>query len=140
MSFREKFAWLMVAVLVATGIQYAVTVYQVSEANGAIAPPATLLLALWVMLVVAASMLAYGVAGLVSRKEWQVPVDEREWLVRQRAGALSGTVLGIAILAALGTFILCPDGNMLFHLVIGGLLVSQIAKFALQIFYIRRGL
>jgi hypothetical protein len=111
-----------------------------SKALGETAPPAVLLVAIWTMLVVASSFLAYGVSGLSSRREWKVPVDEREWLVRQRAGYLSGILLVAAILGALGDFITRRDGNMLFHLIMGSLIVSQIARYALQIFFIRRSL
>ena len=136
MSFREKSAWVMVALMVVTGAVYVMMVRNASQALGTTAPAAVAIG--FVMLVVIGSVIVQVLLAVTSPKEAVAPADEREALVTQRAGHWSGFVLAAGAVIALGHFLVRGDGNMLFHLVMGSLIVSQIAEYALQILLTRR--
>ncbi|MCY7271933.1 MAG: hypothetical protein LH485_07790 [Sphingomonas bacterium] len=136
MSFREKSAWVMAAVMVVTGAFYAIMVRTASQALGTTAPAAVAIG--FVMLVVIGSIIVQVVLALSSPREASAPADERERLVTQRAGHWSGLVLAACTVTALGHFLVRGDGNMLFHLVMGSLIVSHIAENAFRISLLRR--
>lgn len=136
MSFREKSAWVMATLMLVTGVVYIMMVRNASQALGTTAPAAVAIG--FVMLVVIGSIIVHVLLAISSPKEAVAPADERERLVTQRAGHLSGFVLAAGAVSALGHFLVHGDGNMLFHLVMGSLIVSQIAEYALQILLTRR--
>jgi hypothetical protein len=136
MSFREKSAWLMAAVMTVAGLYYFHIVRGASQALGETAPPA--LAIAFVILVVVGSVVAQIVLAVSAPKEATAPADERERLIHQRAGNWSGLVLATGAVVSLGHFMVRGDGNMLFHLVMASLIVAQIAEYALQIVLVRR--
>jgi len=136
MSFREKSAWVMAALMAVTGLYYFSIVRSASQALGTTAPAAVAIV--FVMLVVIGSIIAQVVLALTSPREASSPADERERLVTQRAGHWSGLLLATCAVTALGHFLVRGDGSMLFHLVMGSLIVSQIAEYAFQIALLRR--
>ena len=136
MSFQEKSAWLMALVMTAAGLYYFHIVRGASQALGETAPPAIVIA--FVFLVVVGSVVAQIALVLWTPKEANVPADERERLVQQRAGHWSGLVLAAGAVSSLGHFLVYADGNMLFHLVMASLIVAQIAEYALQIVLLRR--
>lgn len=135
MSFRERSAWGMSAVLAAAGLFYLWILVAASQAVGATAPAAIAIL--FTLLVVVGSIAVQLVLAVSSPREASAPADERERLVTFRAGHWSGLVFGIWTIMALGLFMVLGDGNMLFHLILGGLIVSQIAEYALEIMLLR---
>ena len=56
----------------------------------------------------------------------------------QRAGNWSGTILGLGMVTALLHYLQHGNGNLLFHTMLGSLIVSQIAEYAFQIALLRR--
>jgi hypothetical protein len=136
MSFREKSAWLMALLMTAAGLYYLYIVREASRALGETAPPAIVIA--FVILVVVSSVVAQVLLAVSSLKEANAPADERERLVQQRAGNWSGLILATGAVSSLGHFMVYSDGNMLFHLVMGSLIVAQIAEYAFQILLVRR--
>ena len=59
--------------------------------------------------------------------------DEREKRIDDRAAHLSGYVLGTGIVLALGLYLFTYDGNVMFYIAFGSLLLSQLAEYAVQI-------
>ena len=137
MAYREKSAWVMAAVMAAAGLYYLHMLTSVSGAIGGIAPPAPILIA-YVVLVVIGSVVAQATLAVSSPKEANAPADERERPVLDRAGNLSGIVLGFGAVASLLHFLSHGDGYLLFHMIMGSLIVSQIIEYALQIVLLRR--
>jgi len=121
-----------------TGTYYLLIVRMASQALGETAPAAVAIG--FVILVVIGSIALQVVLAISSPREANEPADERERLVAQRSGSWSGLVLATCVVAALGHFLVRGDGSMLFHLVMGSLIVSQIAEYALQIFLSRRSI
>jgi len=138
MSFREKSAWVMAAVIILAGLYYLRAVLAAPHASGAASPPAGAL-AGYVCLVVVGSVVAQIVLALSAPKEAAHPADERERPALQRAGHWAGFVLAAGAILSLGNFLYRPDGNLLFHLVLGSLIASQIAEYVFQIALLRRG-
>ncbi len=136
MSFREKSAWVMALLMTAAGLYYWYVVGAASQAIGATAPAAIVIG--FVLLVVIGSIVVQTLLALSSPKEANSPADEREQLVQQRAGHWSGVVLAVGAVLSLGQYMVRADGNMLFHLIMGSLIIAQVAEYAIQIFLVRR--
>lgn len=137
MSFREKSAWVMAVLMVLAGLYYLNLVVGASRELGAPAPPVGIFIT-YVVLVVIASVAAQLGLAAYAPKEANAPADERERPVLQRAGNWSGTVLGVGAVASLLHYLQHGDGNLLFHMVLGSLIVSQIAEYVFQIALLRR--
>lgn len=133
MSFREKSAWTMAAVMLIAGIFYAWLV-----SHGAEAPVIGPLIP-YVLLVIILSIAVQIVLAIASPREALAAADEREKQVIWRAGHLSGIILAIGLSASGAVYVVHPFGNMLFHHMLGALIVAQIAEYLLQIYYLRRG-
>lgn len=136
MSFREKSAWVMASLMIATGLYYGWSVVAASQAIGATAP--AIIVIGYVFWVVIGSIVIQVALAMSSPKEANAPADERERSVEQKAGNWSGIVLATGAVLALGHFLVRGDGNMLFHLVMASLILSQIAEYGLRILLIRR--
>jgi hypothetical protein len=137
MSFREKSAWVMAALMTAAGLFYLNLVVGASRDLGGVAPPIGIFIA-YTLLVVVGSIVAQVVLAVASPKEANAPADERESPLLQRAGNWSGVVLGFGAVTSLLTFLVHADGNLLFHMVLGSLIVAQIAEHSFQIALLRR--
>ena len=139
MSFREKTAWAMGAVLIAAGIWYFQRVIGLSEAMGEVAPPNIAFVIGYVILVVIASIIVNIIIAMGAGKDADARVDERERIITDKAGHWSGYVLAVGTVAGLWHFSWLNDGNLMFHIIFGALMASQIAEYAFQIFLFRRG-
>ena len=137
MSFKEKSAWVMAVVMAVAGLYYLKMVVAASEHIGATAPPIGILIA-YVLLVVVASVNAQIILAISSPKEANAPADERERPALDRAGNWSGYVLASGAVASLLYFLSHGDGYMLFHMIMGSLIASQIAEYAFQLLLLRR--
>jgi hypothetical protein len=78
------------------------------------------------------------VLALLTPKQANAPADERERPLLDRAGHWSGYVLAAGALAGLWNYMVHGDGNLMFHIVVGALIASQIAEYAFQIVFFRR--
>ncbi|MEA3064673.1 MAG: hypothetical protein QOJ27_1119 [Sphingomonadales bacterium] len=137
MSFREKSAWVMAVLMSLAGLYYLNLAVGASRALGAPAPPVGIFIA-YVILVVIASVAAQVGLALSAPKEANAPADERERPLLQRAGNWSGIVLGAGTATALLYYLQHGNGDLLFHMVMGSLIVSQIAEYGFQIALLRR--
>ena len=133
MSFREKSAWAMGAVMIGTGLFYAWLVQAAPDAPviGPLLP--------YVLAVVALSVCVQIVLAMFSPRAAQAPLDERESRVAERSGQLAGIVLAVTLVLSGGVYVVLPYGNMLFHHMLGALIVAQIVEYAAQIWLLRRG-
>ncbi len=137
MSFRERSAWVMAVLMALAGLYYLNLVVGASRQLGAPAPPVGIFI-VYVVLVVIVSVAAQVGLALSAPKEAEAPADERERPVLQRAGNWSGIVLGVGAVTSLLHYLQHGSGALLFHMVMGSLIVSQIAEYAFQIALFRR--
>ena len=139
MSFREKTAWVMVLVLSVAGAFYGWEVAGAWLAGATPPPPSIKLAIVYLLILVAGAVVSMSALGASAPDEASAPADERERLILDKAGNWSGYVLGIGAVYGVLNFYSYQDGNMLFHLVVGSLMASQIAEYVFQITLYRRG-
>ena len=139
MSFQEKSAWVMIVALVISGGLYLQGVLAASQALGGTAPPNIGLITFVTVVIIAFAIFGHVVAALSNLADANAPEDERDKRIAQRAGSISGLVLGFAVFVGIWHYVARPDGNLLFHILVMGLVVSQIAEYILSIWFYRRG-
>ena len=137
--FREKTAWVMAAILAAGAAFYLNMVISASRALGHTAPPIVGFVIAYVVLIAIASVLFMSALAATSPREADAPADEREKIIRDKAGNWSGYVMVLPALGALWHYAVNTDGNMLFHLVFLSLMLGQISEYVFQIALYRRG-
>ena len=137
MSFHEKSAWLMSIVLTVCGLSYFQKVYSFSLAAGELIGPSLPLLSRFTIGIVAAAIIGHIIIAVTSPKEAEQEPDEREKSIFDKAGNLSGYVLGFGAITGVLHFAMQGNGNVLFYIVFGSLLASQICEYILQIMYYR---
>ncbi len=136
MGFREKSAWVMAVVLGGAGLWYLSLVVGAWRELGT-APPAWLVVP-FIILVVIASIISQVVLAISDPKNAEAAADERERPIIHQAGNWSGLVLGFGAVTSLLLYLGHADGNLLFHSVMGSLIVSSVAEEVLQIILLRR--
>ena len=139
MTFFEKSAWIMIAALVLSGWFYFQAVIAMSQAIGVTAPPNVGLIAVATVVIVSIAIFGHIIAAVIDPASADAPEDERDTRIAQRAGNLAGWVLSIVVMGGIWSFAVRGDGNMLFHILVLGMVVSQIAEYALKIWFYRRG-
>lgn len=138
MSFREKSAWVMAALMCFSGATYLWLVITISRALGETAPPMAAVIP-YVLMVVVGAILVQIVLALLTPREADAPADEREKQIQLRADAWSGVVLGLGVVTSLGAYVFQANGPLLFHMVATSLIAAQIAEYAIVIVLFRRG-
>ena len=139
MTFIEKSAWFMSLALIGAGGFYAREVLASSAALDGTAPPNIGLIAFLTIGLVAFAIFGHAVAALGNPADADQPEDERDARVAQRSGNIAGYVLGAAVMSGIWSYALIADGNLLFHILVLGLVVSQISDYGLSIWFYRRG-
>lgn len=137
MSFYEKSAWLMSIALTVCGFVYFRNVYVYSMEAGELIAPSLPLLSLFTIGVVIFAVIGHILIALISPKEAEADLDEREKSIFDKAGSLSSYVLGFGAIVGLLHFMVLQDGNVLFYIVFASLLLSHICEYVLQILYYR---
>lgn len=138
MSFREVTAWVMAAVMAATGIYYCNAYLAASEALGGAAPPFGAFIS-YAYLAVGASVVVQVALAIIEPKDVERTPDERERPLLWRAGHWTGLVQGGLCIAALQYVAHNDNLAILFHLIVGSLIFSQFLEYVLQILFLRRG-
>jgi len=139
MSFREKTAWAMSFILFMAGAWYFTKIVNASNALGQTSPPDLRFFIGYVALVVITSIIVSIILAATSGKEANAPADERETAILHKAGHWSGYILALGAFTGLWHFGWLGDGNLLFHIIFGALMLSQIAEYVFHIFLYRRG-
>ena len=140
MSFEEKSVWvsLLVILMVFTGY-----FSQTFEGLAAGTLDKSTALETFVVAVIAVIVLEIALHIVISNfspKDADSPRDERDRLFAMRAGNISGYVLGFGVLVvAVQALIHDHDALWSANFLLFAVFVSQIASYALQLFYYRRG-
>ena len=134
MSFKEKSAWVMGAIMLATGLWYTQLVAAAPDAPvvGPLIP--------YVLAVIVLSIVAQVALAILSPREADAPADERERAVIDRAGNWSGMVLGFGVITAVIMHIGGWTPTLLVHAIVGALIVSTLVEYGLQIYFFRRAI
>ena len=137
MAFREKSAWAMAAVMGTAGLYYLSLLVGGWRELGAVPPPMTVVP--FIILVIVASIVAQVVLAVTDSKNAERPADEREAPIMARAGNWSGLALGAGVVTSLLHYMVHANGDLLFHSVMGSLIVSAIIEEVAMIVLMRRG-
>lgn len=137
MSFHEKSAWAMGALMLVTGLWYLFLVLGIPVDAPA---PAQLGAAIpWVLAVIVGSIAIQILLAAFNLRDAQKPADERERLVIDRAGHWSGYVLAAGVVTGAIHYLGYGEGNRLLQFVIGSMIAAQLAEYAFQVVLFRRG-
>ncbi len=131
MSFRERSALVMAALLVCAGAYYLKLVMLDGVAPVFAALP-------FVIITVAGSIVVQVILAIASPREASSPADERERLVVDKAAHFSSYVLAVGVVCGLGVFMFSQDGAQMFHIVLTCLILSQLAEYAAQFILLRK--
>lgn len=140
MTFPEKSAWLMSFALIVSGAFYSWALFGAWQAIGAPPPPNIGFAIILTVPIVAIAIFGHAVAALGNPANANEPEDERARQIVWRAGNLSGALLGFFIVMIIGMFAMWNNGNLVFHALVGGLVISQLVEYLLTIWFYRRGL
>jgi hypothetical protein len=91
------------------------------------------------LLLVVASVVAQVTMAILMPRDAAAAADERERLAIHKAGHWAGIVLAVIVVSAALAYPWQTSGGRLFQAVIGGLILSQLAEYGLQIVFFRRG-
>lgn len=139
MAFREKLAWAMSIVLTLAGAFYAWEVVGHGLALNAVPPPSIKLAIVYIGFVIIGSIIGAASVAAQNADEANAPADERERIIIDKAGNWSGYVLAFGAVAGALHYWSHQEGHLMFHWVVAGLMVSQIAEYVFQIILFRRG-
>ena len=139
MSFHEKSAWLMGLLIAVIGVWYTHSVWQSSLALGETAPPNIALAAVATAMLIAGAVISHIVIAVFNPSESDGTEDERDQQVLRRAGNIAGYVLGFGCFAALWQYFTLRDGDLMFHIIVVSLILSQLSEYILTIVFYRRG-
>lgn len=137
MPFQEKSAWVMSVALLAGGAFYIKSVAAASAALGNLAPPNMPSLLTYTIILIVLAVIGHIVIAALAPEDANEATDERERRTNERAGHLSGYVLGVGVLLALGLYLFTYDGNIMFYVLFGSLMLSQLVEYGLQILLLR---
>lgn|SRR5690554_322155 len=138
MSFREISAWVMLNVLLIITGFYFFRIWQLSPPGELISPNFGSLLNFTITLIIW-TVISHIVLSIIFPKDANAPRDERDRIIDDRAGHISGLILGIGAVTALGHFLFYEQANLLFYMVFAALVASQVGEYLCRIFYYRRG-
>jgi hypothetical protein len=128
----------MAVVLLLTGSSYFYLVAGSDSGAGQLAQPMLPQVAIYTLAVVVLSIGGQTLIALLAPKEANLPLDERERQIVDRAARYSSYVLATGIVLSLGLYIVLHDGDLLFYSAFGSLLLSQVAEYGVQILLYRR--
>lgn len=134
MPFREKSAWVMAAIVLISAVLYATLIGSLPRS----VPPLSIIIA-YVVVLALVSVFGQVAIALFAPRDAGAAADERDRRIADRAGHLSGNVLAVGVVLALGMYVLGHPGSHMFHAVLFSLMAAQLAEYGLQIWYYRRG-
>ncbi len=136
-SFEEKSVWIqLISMMVALGSYFAVAGLMLSKGVTVLVAFVPLFI-VTVVLLVAVLVVGHVVVALASKPEGR---DERDRLIEWRAESNSGWILAVGVLAAITGMVVSIDNVWIAHLLMFSMLLSEVAKYVLQLFYYRRGM
>ena len=139
MAFQEKSAWTMLVALLSCSLFYFAQIISMSATLEELARPTIPVVICYTVALVIVAVIGHVATAVFVPKEANAAVDERERKIFDRAAHLSRHVFGIGVVMSLALYLTLYDGNMLFYMVLGSLMIGQIAEYACQLYFYRVG-
>ncbi len=137
MSFHERSAWLMsLAMLLGAGV-YFDAVAEASAEAGTLVSPGIGVVVLYTVILVLVAIAGHILIAVLKPGEADPPLDERDQLVRLRAGNIAGWVLAVGVVCGMVFYLLAGNGDILFYTLFASLIGAQLVDYGLQILYYR---
>ncbi len=131
-SFKELSAWIMMGITLLAGGAYAAICIWYRTTTGEWIVPFVPFVVLTVIMILL-SVPTHIIAAIIKRETANDPDDERDDMIRYKAGYMSGNLLALFLLMTLIAFVLNTHAFLLFHVIMACLVFSQIIEYALQI-------
>lgn len=138
-TFTEKSAWVMCGALWITGSLYLRPVIEAVITGSAVPVSGPSFIAFVVILVIL-SIMGHIMVAVANPNDTDHVLDERDHQIAHRAGHWSGLVLGGLVITGLLYYLVNRDGELLFHMMFGAVIVAQFIEYATLIYVYRRGL
>ncbi len=144
MALWEKTYWVIAVSIVISGGYYFSNVLRASLELGAIVPPNVTLfityIAIQVILAITGIIAVTVIDRMRESEDTEEPfLDERDKIVKTKSEAGAGHVTATIVVIALLAFFHHGDGNLLFHSVLAGLMLGEMARCLMQIISYRQG-
>ena len=139
MSFHEKSAWVMLIALSITTALYISSLLGLSSVAGHLIEPSLPMLIAYTIVLVVISVVGQIVIAILAPKDANSALDERDQGILVKASHWSSFILGFGVVSGLLHYLVFANGGMLFYIVFGSLVFSQIVEYMAQIFLYRRG-
>lgn len=140
MPFHEKSAWVMAVAMIAGGGAYFWTIAALSAELGHLAPPVLRTVIVFTAVIVVLAVVGHILVAALSAQDTNAASDERERRIAGKAAHLSGYVLGVGAIGALALYLFTYDGNLMFYIVFGSLILSQLTEYVVRILLHRKGI
>lgn len=137
MSFQEKTAWVMLVALLMASVLYGNQVVSIYSADMQLPSPTLPSLIGFTVTIVIIAVIGHLIVAVATPKDASATSDERARLITQKAGYIASYVLVTGILTGLGLFLFAGDGDVLFYICFGSLILSHLADYALRILFNR---
>ncbi len=140
LSFKEKSTWIsLIIMLVVWG--YYFNEIRLTLGDGVVERIETIVMfVVALVILVVLNIAGHIIIAVGSPREANEPEDERDRLILQRAGNISGSVLGVAVIIIAGAGMFQKYSSVLMaHMLLLALIISQITEDALRLYYYRRG-
>ena len=137
MAFQEKSAWVMSVSLLLGGVFYFGVVKTMTAEIGQLAPPILPAVVLYTFILIVVAIIGHIAVAVLTPKEANAPLDEREKAIFHRASHVSGYLLGAGVLLSLGVYLYSYSGDALFYGVFASLMISQLAEYVMRILFYR---
>ena len=139
MRFPEKSAWVMAFAMLLTGGLYFLLVIISSQALGFAAPPNPALITIATILIVSIAIIGHLIAALSNISDANAREDERDKFIAQRSWNVAAWVLSIFVFSGVAHYTAVGNGNIFFHIIVLGMVLSHITDYALTIWLYRKG-
>ena len=143
MSFREKSAWISLVTLIIVAILFLLHfptpwTYTLSpQPNGWMFQ----ILLLTIATFIGVEIIAHIVIAIWSPRDARTPKDERELMIELRSTRIAAFIYAVVSLGSLFVGLHMAEANVIgmAYLVLISFVASQIIKFAMRVYYYRRG-
>jgi hypothetical protein len=137
MAFQEKSAWVMSVSLLLGGLFYFGVVKTMTAEIGQLAPPILPTVMLYTIILIVVAIIGHIAIAVLTPKEANAPLDEREKTICHRASHVSGYLFGAGVMLSLGVYLYSNSGDALFYGVFASLMISQLAEYIIRILFYR---
>lgn len=127
-----------VAMLVTGGLYFYLVVIS-SQLLGFAAPPNPALITVATILIILIAIIGHLVAAVSNVADANARADERDKFIARHSWNVAAWVLSIFVFCGVAHYTAFGNGNMFFHIIVLGMVLSHITDYVLTIWLYRKG-